>query len=61
MKKYPKTIYVFRENEGTEGEFFALSETVESLAVIGEETIVAEYSFVRPIAITARVSVEERK
>ena len=42
MKKLPKTLWVVRENEGTENEFISAGECIDDMdhgAVVGEYTL----------------------
>jgi len=52
MKKLPKTMYLFRDNEGTKDEYFASAESLDELSDKGESRIVGEYVLKRVLRLT---------
>ena len=58
MKKYPKRIYVHRENEGTTDEFFDVAEDLNHFATI-EKRAVGVYELVKTGRISLIVNYEE--
>ncbi len=59
MKKYPRRIYVFRENDGTEDEFFNSQRDASVFASLDETKNIAIYELVKTAKIKAVVEYEE--
>lgn len=57
MKKYPKTIFVYRDNEGTEDEFFMVCEKIEEAAEVDNSRIVGVYELKQTGTVTATVNI----
>lgn len=61
MKKLPKELYVFRENEGTQDEFLITHETAHDAADLSENRIVGRYVLEETLEVSAMVSIKPTK
>jgi len=59
MKKYPRRLYVFRENAGTKEEFFLAEEDASELAD-RDQNIIGVYELVKTAKIKLIVEYEEK-
>ena len=58
MKKYPKTIFVYRDNEGTEDEFFMVCEKIEEAAELNKSRIIGLYELKGTGLVKTKVELE---
>lgn len=61
MKKFPKEIFVHRENQGTKDEFLEVTKTTDELAVVGTSISVGRYVLKETLNVTARTEVKVAK
>lgn len=59
MKRYPKQVAVFWQNEGEEDEFLEVWKDIDDLAVVGESRKVALYELKEVVTVTAEVKVSK--
>ncbi len=60
QKSFPEKLYITRENEGEEEEFFNPHETVDETAEIGKEVSVAVYELVSISTVRTNVEVSDK-
>ena len=59
MKKYPKQIIVFRNNEGQDDEWFEVSEKLFDAACMDQPRIVGLYELKDTVTLTTEVKVNK--
>lgn len=57
--QYPKQLFIVKENEGTEDEFFNTSESLDDMEIVNEERAVAVYQLVRVVKVVNKTEVEK--
>lgn len=58
MKKLPKTLYVYKENDGTEDEFLSTHEELDTIAVeTGKRVRVGVYTLEKQVEVVTETNI----
>ena len=58
MRKFPITLFVFREEEGTANEYLVYYTTIEDVAVRGKERLVGIYKLAGTGLVRTKIELE---